>query len=717
MRRRKCKPDPFARRCAQALLGAASALVLAPAPARAQDASGFTASNEEDVLVTARRREEQVQDVPVAVTVIRGDELEARGLDNVREAAILSPGLSINSDGAGRAFIAIRGIGVTVVQTVQPGVGLFVDGVYRPNTAYLNNPLLDVERLEILRGPQGAFYGKNTLGGAINVITRRPGDETLVRAIASFAGPDDSWQTSASISGPILTGLVSGRIAGSHREQDGFFPNILIGGDQERSASDSVNGTLVLTPPNLTVSINGYYDGIDAANVSYARVSGPADYSRDIELNAENRTSYYYHGVNGRLETTIGALNTDVTILVAYDARESETPDRDGDFGPDDIIRLSGDDELSTYTAELRFETEISSTLSALFGVFYSREETDAFTEVRNVARGVTNTTFAANEADTRAVFGTLFWRPGAAWEIALGGRYDREERLSTGAAIIGGVPVALADAVIGSDEVQPRLSLTRHWSPNFMTYASLARGYRGGGFNPPVAPVRTYQGDSVWTAELGAKWESFDGRFALSGAVFHSDYEDYIGLNSAAPSLAGGLVTIDLNMGNVESYGGEAEARWRPTDRWMLTASYAYAHSRITDDGAYTATTGRQLSSDRLTFQPDHQFSLTSDYEIPFGVDSIVLSVTAAGKGERLAATLNQTAPTFLNSYVLVNGHIAYRHDTWEFALFGDNLFGAEYFESYVEQTSLTLAGLPPSDLGYMGEDTRLGVRVSASF
>ena len=140
--------------------------------------------------------------------------------------------------------------------------------------------------------------------------------------------------------------------------------------------------------------------------------------------------------------------------------------------------------------------------------------------------------------------------------------------------------------------------------------------------------------------------------------------------------------------------------------------------HARITDDSAYTATTGRQLSSDRLTFQPDWTASFASDYRIETGGDSdVTLSAGLVGKGKRLAATLNETTPTFLDSYWLTNASIAYRTGPVEVALFANNIFNTEYFESYIEKTTLALAGLPASDLGITGDRRRYGVRASLKF
>lgn len=659
-----------------------------------------------DIVVTARRREETLQDVPVAITAVSGDTIEQRGLTSVRDIAQSVPGLNINSDGAGRAFVAIRGVGVTLVQSVQPGVGLFVDGIYRPNTAYLNNPLLDVERVEVLRGPQGTLYGKNTLGGAINVITRQPGNDLQVRGLASYAGPDDSWLVSGSISAPIIADKLAVRIAASHREQQGFLNNTVVGGKQNALESDSVNGTIRLTPSDsFTMVLNGYHDWITGANTPYARVTGPRDYSRNIQFNDLNRTAYRYYGVNWRIDAEMG--DSTLTSMAAYDGRSSRATNTDADFGPLDLIRSSNRDRIDTLTTELRLDSNWSDQFSTLVGVFYSNEKTQASGVNRILLFNppVSIPTSARTNADTYAVFGTAFWRPSQAWEVALGLRYDHEDRQAT-----GGVSLK-------SDQVQPRLSVTRRWSDDLMTYATVARGYRGGGFNAPTAPIRVYKGDSAWSYEIGSKYSSPDRRFDLSGAIFYSDYRDYIGLNSVAPSSAGGLVTVDLNAGDVESYGAEIEARVRPVQGWTLSGAFTYVHARLTDSSAYTRTTGRVLSSDRLTFQPDVTWSVNSDYALPVGNDTLTLTVGATGKGKRLAATLNQTTPTFLDGYTLVNAQLAYRTGPIELSVFANNLLQAEYFDSYIERTTLQLAGLPASDLGIVGDRRRIGARVRFDF
>ena len=651
--------------CAFVALAASPAVAQQAAPAAAEEATG-----DQDIIVTARKRNETLLDVPVAVTAVSGDVLAKRSINSVREAALLSPGLNINSDGAGRAIVSIRGVGVTIVSTVQPGVGLFVDGIYRPNTAYLNNPLNDVERIEVLRGPQGTLYGKNTLGGAINVITRQPGNVFEARGMASYAGPDNAWQVGASVAGPIVEDKLAVRVAGSHREQDGFINNVIIGGKSNKFNTDSINATIRATPTeDLTITIGGYYDWVKGTNGPYA-------------------------------------------LQAAYDLRNTVSPDSDADFGPLNAVRDNSRDRLRTTTTELRLDSDLSDQISTLFGLFYSRETTSASLASTIVIAG--NAVVRQTDkrvGNTYAAFGTPFWKPNIDWEVALGLRYDHESRKASGT--VNGA--ALPDASLKSDQVQPKLTVTRHWNTSMMSYASVARGYRGGGFNAPNAPFRTYKGDSAWTYEAGTKYST--RALSLSAAVFYNDYKDYIGPNSIAPALPSGLVKVDLNSGDVESYGVELEGLVRPTQQWTISGSLTYMHARLTDSSPYTAVTGRTLSSDRLTFQPDIMFSLSSDYAVPIGDDTLTFSAGVQGKGKRLAGTLNETTPTFLKGYALVNGSITYKTGPFELAIFGNNLLNKKYFESYIEKTALLLAGLPASDLGIIGDRRRYGVRASFKY
>lgn len=680
----------------------ASAQIARPAEAAAADMG-------DEIIVTARKRTETLHDVPVAVTAISGDTLVRRNINSVREAALLSPGLNISSDGAGRAFVSIRGVGVTLVGTVQPGVGLFVDGIYRPNTAYLNNPLLDVERIEVLRGPQGTLYGKNTLGGAINVIIRQPGNNFEARGTARYAGPDNSWLVSGSVSGPIVTDTLAIRVAAAHRQQDGFLNNITIGGRANPLNTDSINATLRATPgENLTLTLSGYHDWIRGTNTPYARVAGTTDYLRTHRFNTLGITTYRYRGITAKVEAPLDALNSKVVLQAAYDLRNTSALDNDADFGPADIVRSSSTDKLRTRTVELRFDTRFSDTFSTLFGLFHSNERLGAQLRQTVVPQNRMVRTIDYRVGDTSAIFGTLFWKPNASWEAAAGLRYDHESRNARGSIAGGAIPPAR----IRSSQVQPKLSVTRHWDARLMTYASVARGYRGGGFNPPNAPFRTYRGDTAWTYEAGTRYSARG--VTLSGAAFYNDYRDYIGLNSIAPAVPAGLVTVDLNSGDVESYGLELEAAVQPTPQWTISGQLTWQHSRLTDSSAYTRATGRTLASDHLSFQPDMMFSLSTDYVVPIGEDRLTFNANVAGKGKRLAATLNQRTATFLDSYALVNGSISYTHGPVELALSASNIFNRKYFESYIERTTLALAGLPASDLGIIGDRRRYGVRAS---
>ena len=718
----------------------------APAPATPAEENATGTEGDQTIVVTARKRQETLKDVPVAATAISGDLVEKRGYTSVKDVAQLTPSLNINSDGAGRAFVSIRGVGTTLIDTIQPGVGIFVDGIYQPNTSYLNNPLTDVERVEVLRGPQGTLYGKNTLGGAISVITRQPTNELEGKVIGSYAGPDNAWTAGASVSGPIIEDKLQARIAFTHQQQDGFIRNKLIHADQNPLNTDALSGTIKAMPADgIKLTVNGYYTWLKGGAVPYVFVDNPTDYKDDIFVNANNYQYFKYRGVNAKLEVEAGT-DTNITLIGSYDRRGVSTKNADPDFTSFDFLRQNAFDDLKTSAAELRFDSNWSDKISTLVGLYYSHETRDkeSLTVARLAALGGPALTQIISSEDSRkgdayAAFANVFWKPMDDLEIALGLRWDHEKRTAgggTGKMFVPGTlgvdeadPVPLVpkeELTIKSTKWLPKATVTKFWNDDLMTYVSVAKGFRGGGFNPPEVPdnIRTFKGDSAWTYELGSKYSSPDRRVSLAAALFYNDYKDYIGLNTilATPPT---FTTIDLNTGDVKSYGIELEGVFRATAQWTLSGGGSLMHARLSNTDIYTEVTGRTLASDRLSFQPDWNFSLNSDYVVPVGKGDITFNTNLIGKGSRIPASIRQETPEFpghpplreLKSYVLVNGSITYEIGGLEVSAFVNNLFNKRYFESYIERTTLVLAGLPNSDVGIIGDKRRVGVRTRFKF
>lgn len=694
------------------LLAAASTLAALAwsGSAMAQDVDPSVQADEVDeIVVTARKREERLFDVPVAVTAVNAETLEERQFQSVRDIAQVTPGLNINSDSAGRAFISIRGVGITLLDNVQPGVGIFVDGVYQQNTSYLNSPTLALEQIEVLRGPQGTLFGQNTLGGAINITTRQPSDVMEGRVTGTYAGPDNFYTVGATVAGPIVTGRIQGRLSVGAQGRDGFIDNTLLGyDDANRLAQRTVRGALRFDlPAAAELTVNAYYDRVEGSGPLYALTTGPTVYSNDSQYNVRSTLDFDYSGLNGRLVVPFG--DTEMTVIVAHDRRDSEGVG-DSDFQPISLALGASTQELRTSTGEARFDTQWTDNISTLIGVFASHQTSFASSTTTIVPLALSSTATADTDIDLYAGFGTLFWDFAPGWELALGLRFDHQT--------VESVAHTGFTSTYEADEWQPRFTLRRTLGDS-MIYGSIARGFRGGGANGPGAPNPLWDGDSVWTYEFGGRTRLAGGRAILSGAVFYNNYSDVIGQNSLAPSTTGvGFVGINLNSGDARSIGLEGEFTAFVTDAWTVRGGFVVQNARFTDTTRYQTTTGRTLPSDRFPFEPDWTANLQSDYVVPFGDGELVFAGGIYGKGDRLGSGLSNTFAPELEAYWLANASVTWRYDGLEVAAFANNIFDTEYYESYIDSSTLTVAGLPAlGSLGLMGDGRRIGIRVGYSF
>lgn len=696
-----------------------AAVALTTSAASAQTASSDPgASQVDDIVVTARKREERLQDVPIAVTATTGETLEREQINLVKDVAALTPGLNISSDAVGRAFLAIRGVGNTLIDSVQPGVGIFIDGIYQPNTSYLNSPVNDIERIEVLRGPQGTLFGNNTLGGAINVVTRAPTDDFQGRAMVSYAGPDNYQTYGASVSGPLVEGSLRGRLAANYHSHDGFSENLLAGGDARPLETQAINGTVVWNVPQALrteLTLNAYWNQVTGSQTAYNTVNSPTNYVDDVLLNRNSIAEYTYAGFNAKLETDLDAKTT-MTLIGAYDDKEGRASG-DGDFGAVNAINvLDGRNARETITGEARFDTAWNDRLSTLIGVFAQQSNnTDDVSQTLDVgylllglplgALVLPQRTIRDSELQSQAIYANAFYNLADDLELSAGIRFDHQE-----------VSIDGTSGRYTADEWEPRVTLRKTWNPQHSSYASISRGFRGGGANPPGAPNPFYQGDSVWTYEIGDKFTNESRTLQLNTALYYNDYSHYIGQNSLTPQL----IAVNLNTGSVESYGVEVEAIWSPTTTFQIRGGGTYNHARITDDSEYAAIIGHGLPSDRILFQPDFNGFVSANFTYPVGPGELRSDVTASYKGERVGSTLSPTVFPTLEGYTVVNANIAYEWGNYTAAVFATNLLDEQFYDSYLDKSLLAAFGFPSAlvhDLGITGDRRRVGVRLSARF
>jgi iron complex outermembrane receptor protein len=397
----------------------------------------------------------------------------------------------------------------------------------------------------------------------------------------------------------------------------------------------------------------------------------------------------------------------------SYNRSDANEGTADADFGPIDFLRATLDRELQTKTGELRFDTEWNSSVSSLLGLYANRFTTNTSGTTTIVPFALTIPSSDSSVNKSEAIYGTVFWKLAPTLDLATGLRVDHQNLNATSASTAG---------VYTATQVEPRLTLTEHYTSDFMTYASVARGVRGGGQNDPGAPNLIYKGDSVWTYELGTKFDVLDHRLSMASDVFYNDYKDFIGPNALAPSTTGvGFVAVDLNAGHVKSYGFESELTFKVTQDWRVYGNVTLLHARITNQNEFEETTGYRLPGDQIPFVPNWNFLLGSTETLPLAQnDNIVWDTNVVAKGRRGGDSLDAASRPVLAEYYLVNTSIAWHHRNIEVALFGTNIFDNRYVESYLDQSLLTRAGLAPpiaANLAIQGERRRYGIRASYRF
>lgn len=648
---------------------AVSLLLAAPGSPQAQQEAGAqddaSATGAVDtIVVTARRREESIQDVPVAVSAFGEADLrdmQARTLDNL-QGAVPNTNIVQGRGSASSVNVFIRGVGQPdALQTFDPGVGIYVDDVYLSRIQGALFSMFDVERIEVLRGPQGTLYGKNTAGGAIKIITRDPSGEP--RADVEISGGNFGRLETKVFAGGDMTDTVSASVAGVWTDSDGYVRDPDTGRKYNDDASQALRAKLVMRPSDtLAVTFGADYTrqrneltlgNPEADLTQFDLVLGTVvlrpvsaekyDYKSRTSFSEGEDQELDHWGVSAvvdwelsdawALKSITAHRELETSFFIDIDASEFEL----GDV----LVEL---DQKQT-SQELQFHHDNGGSVQAIYGLYYLREKVPSHQEAYAddfLALAGTPLTFLRTVDDdlknrSYAAFAHYTWQFAADWSLGAGLRYTDEKKdyfrttstFSNFAALEG--TFAFSDSE-SWDAWTPSVSLQRTFSDQLMGYGSASRGFKSGGFNGRANnpnDVSTFDPEFVWTYELGVKASSADGRMFGNFAVFHSDYKDFqarvaeiVDPDAPIPNFSFPV----LNAGKLRIQGAEFEGGVVLGQGTRLSTQIGYQDARyreFQDDV-------QDRSNDKVPFSPRwtarlaaaHTFDLARGASFTFGGD-----------------------------------------------------------------------------------------------
>jgi len=700
--------------------GTALALIaLAPATAWAQVADGSADGGEGvDIVVTAQKREQRLADVPLSVAAIGSEQLSDAGISSVQGLTMLAPGLQF-SQTVGRQTTNAIIRGISPQGFADPTVQVLIDGFTLGFTRNgLNSQIFDLERVEILKGPQPTLYGRNALGGVINFVTRKPGN-TFEGSLSAEAATYGNYRLSGSVSGPIVPGILAGQIGGSYRKSGGFLDNKYDGAKDVNDERDiDVRGSLRFTPSDaLEVTFTATHsDGKDACGDCSFVPPGTNPLTAGVRLDIGKGLVNFNEfdltidqdapGFYTRKETTL-VLNTaydfgGVTLTsITGGARQKSVvqPDFNRAAGPTALGAWFNIGIVNqAWSQELRLASDDSGRFIWLLGGYAYQNKRDSVTTYgagggsTNIRR-VTNFAGFANAefkiTDTLSVIGGL--------------RYDWEKNSSETA----GVTIEQTGG-----EWLPTATISYRPSRNFHVYATYSKGYHSGGpndpaFSPPNAA--NYSAEFLTNYEVGIKGSLDEGRFSYTVAGFWMDW------TNQQIQRPFGLRTYIENAGKSRIKGAEASVSIRPVAGLNVDASFSYIDSEfLTYLDPISATAfgiSPDLSGKRLPYSPE----FSSNFSIQYVTD-----IGTSGWSMRLRGDVNMVSeraftPTNLlvaQGYALANLYAGVKSASGlEVGLFADNVFD----ERYLVGGSLSTATFPP--LLTVGRPRVVGVRAEFRF
>ncbi len=766
----------------RALGGAsAAALILVGAVgARAQDANSTGAATVGEVVVTAQKRSEKLQNVPVSVAVVSATRLEQQHITSIQDLTLVSPSVSFNDSNNTRGQgLSIRGVGtLSFSDGVEPSVSTVLDGVVQGRQTSAGFDLIDIDHIEILRGPQGTLFGKNSSAGVINIVTQRPSD-TFGGAYSLSYGELGETKAQTTVTGPIVQGKVDGRLTAYYDSNNGYIHDVTTGTDLNAQQQYGVRGKLLFTPtdsldvlaiadyamttgnccaPTIrSVTANSLYYGKPYA--SYVGVT-PSSTNEDTSADLNSVNSQSTAGISVEADQRIGGFT--LTSISAY-RHYNEYDNIDSDLIPLDILDLNNANQHQDQASqELRITSPTGHKIEFVAGLFYFYQDLTTTTQTAGtlgatppgeylgsqVNRGITTQNWAA--------FGQATWHVTDALSVIGGLRYTVEDqkaffdRFELPGAIasmpisVAGPPLTANDLKSDENKSSTHLAVQYQFTPDLMAYVSYSRGFKGAALNLLnfLTAAQVSSGGYLVAPEIPTDYEAgvratfLNRRLQINATVFDETFKGFQATAYNAISMSNTLV----NAGELDSRGFELETIATPARGLTLTGNLAYTDAYFTNFAdapcypgqlaipgagchALGAADVQNLKGQPLNNAPKWSLTLGASYIHSLGWHDLdgFADVNYAYRSA-VNYSLDEDPNTVQNGYGVTSLNLGVQFPTHHLrlGLFARNLFDVRY-ASYIYPSSFQ-AGNASTPAGYsqfFPEDSRriVGVALSGKF
>jgi iron complex outermembrane recepter protein len=692
----------------------------------------------EEIIVTAQKRAESLQDVPISVAAVGGEKLSEAGINTVADLTAYVPNIHVTESGLSTQ-LRVRGIGSGNNGGFEQSVGQYVDGIYYGRAQLIRAPFLDLERVEVLRGPQSILFGKNSIAGALNMTTAKPTDEFEAELKLSYEPEYDALETTGVVSGS-LTDSLRARLAYRSYREDGYMENTFNNTDGPDRDEEALRLTLVwdvTTDLDLTFKaerdtfdVKGRHNEVvqDSANnlgLNYSQViqayggpgfDGELNYERSADAQEFSDNEIYNYTLTANYQLGDSTL-TSVTGWTGYEFDEH----CNCDYISADVFEISAFEDYDQFSQEVRLVSPGGETIDWIVGAFYQTSELKTGSQfffpdssliggVMPNVTGYSNQRSNQQETDTWALFTQATWNLTEAARVTVGARYTEEDKVaerqttvvdantfipSNNPAVVGtwGAVFGIENHNVRGKRSEkaftPSINFQYDWNDETMIYASASTGFKGGGFDTRANTEASFEfeEEQATTYELGLKTTFADGAAELNAAYFYTEYEDL-----QVSQFDGKVGFVVGNAKETVVQGIEIDGRWALAEGLVMRYALAYLDHEFKDfsnGNCYQGQTpdGDVVNGQRLCdytgmsggYAPKKTANLGFDYNIALTDQLEMRSSVDAQYVDNHNVHTNLDPQYNIDAYTTLDARISIESDSWALALLGKNLTDEE--------------------------------------